>query len=79
MASTRCRSGSRGARLRQFTPPTSPDRAGAGPFFEGLAATEKRLVVVPAAGHALFLERQRSRRYEAVPAHLAPGNVPLTA
>ena len=55
------------------TPPAGP---GVRPFFERLATPEKRLVVVPGAGHALFLERQRARWYEAVLAHLEPGNTP---
>jgi pimeloyl-ACP methyl ester carboxylesterase len=46
------------------------------PFFEALAAAEKRFVVVPETGHALFLERQAARWYEEVLAHLEPGNSP---
>jgi pimeloyl-ACP methyl ester carboxylesterase len=47
------------------------------PFFERLAATEKKFVVVPDAGHAFFMERQRARWYEEVLAHLEPGNSPV--
>ena len=57
------------------TPVTSPNLR---PFFEALAATEKRFVVVPEAGHALFMERQAARWYEEVLAHLEPGNTPAS-
>jgi pimeloyl-ACP methyl ester carboxylesterase len=43
------------------------------PFFEHLAATEKRFVAVPDAGHAFFMEQQRERWYEAVLGHLEVG------
>jgi pimeloyl-ACP methyl ester carboxylesterase len=43
------------------------------PFFERLAATEKKFVVVPDAGHAFFMERQGMRWYEEVVAHLEAG------
>ena len=58
------------------TPPAGP---GVRPFFEGLAATETRFVVVPGAGHAPFLERQRARWDAAVLAHVERGNTPLAA
>jgi pimeloyl-ACP methyl ester carboxylesterase len=44
------------------------------PYFERLAAAEKRFVVVPEAGHAFFMERQRGVWLQEVLAHLEPGN-----
>jgi pimeloyl-ACP methyl ester carboxylesterase len=56
-----------------ITPPTSPSVRD---FFEGLAATEKRLVLVPESGHLVFLERQAERWLSEVLAHLERGNPP---
>jgi pimeloyl-ACP methyl ester carboxylesterase len=47
------------------------------PFFEALAAAEKRFVVVPEAGHLVFLERPAGRWLAEVLAHLEPGNGPV--
>jgi pimeloyl-ACP methyl ester carboxylesterase len=44
-------------------PPTGPNALA---FFPKLAAKDKKLVLVPNAGHGLFLEQQRERWYEEV-------------
>jgi pimeloyl-ACP methyl ester carboxylesterase len=49
------------------------------PFFERLAATEKKFVAVPDAGHAFFMERQGMRWYEEVLAHLEAGTSPAAS
>ncbi len=48
------------------------------PFFRDLAATDKKFVVVPSAGHSLFMEQLRERWYQKVLLHLESGNSPLT-
>ncbi|HYU19822.1 MAG TPA: alpha/beta hydrolase [Chloroflexota bacterium] len=40
------------------------------PFFRDLAASDKKLVVVPNAGHGLFMEQERARWYREVVSHL---------
>lgn len=55
------------------TPPSGPN---AFPFFRALAATDKKLVLVPNAAHGLFLERSRGRWYQEVVLHLELGNTP---
>jgi pimeloyl-ACP methyl ester carboxylesterase len=47
------------------------------PFFRDLAATDKKFVVVPNAGHSLFMEQPRERWYQEVLLHLESGNAPL--
>jgi pimeloyl-ACP methyl ester carboxylesterase len=47
------------------------------PFFRDLAATDKKFVVVPSAGHSLFMEQPRERWYQEVLLHLESGNAPL--
>ncbi len=47
------------------------------PFFRDLAATNKKFVVVPNAGHSLFMEQPRERWYQEVLLHLEAGNAPL--
>jgi pimeloyl-ACP methyl ester carboxylesterase len=49
------------------------------PFFERLAAAEKKFVVVPEAGHAFFMERQREHWYDEVLGHLEPGSRPVAS
>jgi pimeloyl-ACP methyl ester carboxylesterase len=48
------------------------------PFFRDLAAADKKFVVVPNAGHSLFMEQLRERWYQEVLLHLESGNSPLT-
>ncbi len=48
------------------------------PFFRGLAATDKKLVVVANSGHGLYMERFRHRWYQEVLLHLELGNTPPT-
>ncbi len=61
------------------TPLAAP---GVYPFFRGLAATEKKFVVIPNAGHGeytghgVYMERARPRWYQEVLMHLELGNTP---
>lgn len=55
------------------TPLASP---GVYPFFRGLAATEKKFVVIPNAGYGVYMERARPRWYQEVLMHLELGNTP---
>lgn len=49
------------------TPLSGP---GVYPFFRDVASKDKKFVVVPDAGHGLFMEKQRQRWYDEVLAHL---------